>query len=160
MSCNSDYTQGEWRDILLLTVYTIALKAKEARTTFSMTKIPAFIKEAISLQNFLTAGQKKYPENELINDLVSCLKISDDAKDRNKFTEDLPQLEELVENVNRYLAEKSDETEASEYRAFVYELAYEICKSAGGGFFGISENVDATEAEFLHNLKSCLLADS
>lgn len=159
MSCNSDYTIGEWQDILMLTLYVIALKAEDAKSAFSITKIPTLIKEAMSQQNFLVQGQKKYPENELINDVVSFLKPSKNGDKQNNFKKEIPKLETLVERVNTSLAEKSDEKEASEFRAFVYELSYEICKSAGGGFFGVGENVDASEAELLHKLKSCLLAE-
>ena len=158
MSCNTDYTKEEWKDILALTFYAIVAKGKAVRNKISLTRIPTLLKEVVSLQSFLSAGQKKYPDNELISSVVIDLKPSGQNNDKSRFDGEIPDLETLVERVNQYLLKNSDDTEASEFRAFVYELAYEVCKSAGGGLLGLSENIDAAEAELLHRLKSSLLA--
>jgi hypothetical protein len=70
---------------------------------------------------------------------------------------DVKFFEPLIERVNDALKEKSNEKEAGEYRAFVYELSCEVCKSAGGGFLGLNPEIDAEEAEFLKKLKAALL---
>lgn len=157
MSCSSDYTPEEWRDFLALTVYVMAFKARDAQKHMAIRKIPALVKEAFAHQGFLEEGRAKYAENELVNDVVNELKTPEQQQQRIDINNDLPDLEELIGRVNEALAQKSDDTEASEFRAFVYQLAYEVCKAAGGGFLGIGENIDAKEADFLHRLKSSLL---
>jgi hypothetical protein len=59
--------------------------------------------------------------------------------------------------VNAVLAEKADDQEAAAYRAFVYELAYEVANACGDGFLGMGERINADEAKFLQNLKALLL---
>lgn len=164
MSCSSDYTKEEWREILTLSMYVLASKGMEAKKSVFFTKVAGLVKEAIVGQNLLLEFQNRYQHNELINNVIAELKpgVSSGSGEAKKFelSSKLPHLEELAHNVNQTLLKKSDETEASEFRAFVYELAYEICKSAGGGFLGLSENIDAGEAELLHRLKSSLLEGS
>jgi hypothetical protein len=164
MSCSSDYTKEEWNEILSLAMYVLAAKGMEAKKSVFFTRVAGLVKEAIVGQNLLFEFQKKYQHNELINNVITDLKpgVSSNTGEAKRFelSAKLPHLEELVHNVNQTLRKNSDETEASEYRAFVYELAYDICKAAGGGFLGLSENIDAGEAELLHRLKSSLLEDS
>lgn len=159
MSCSSDYTPEEWRDLVTLAMYVLGSKILEAKNGIFFTRIAGMVKEAISSQSLLVDFEKKYPDNELVISVISCLKPGSSGKS-NELKDKLPPLEELVYRVNQILQEKSDEQEASEYRAFIYEFSYEICKSAGGGFLGISENIDAGEADLLHRLKSSLLEGS
>ncbi len=117
------------------------------------------IKEGITFQTSLKKAADKYPTNGLIGSLVSGMTAGPGEKKEHDFPEKLPHLEELVHRVNQILDEKSDETEAGEYRAFVYELAYDVCKSAGAGFLGTGENINAYEADFLQRLKTSLLKE-
>jgi hypothetical protein len=158
LSQNLDYSKEEWLDIMLLAGLAMATKVVEGTNRFSIFpgRLFGLIKEAVTYNELLDKVSKKYPDNELISEVVSSLKKPSHSQS-NKVLKKVQEIEPLVDRVNVALAEKSDEKEAGEYRAFAYEVAYEVCKSAGGGFLGIKENIDAKEAEFLQKLKSALL---
>ena len=159
MSSKADYTLEEWREILTLATYVMAFKVEKAKKSIIFTGVIGLVKELFVGQSSAVELQKKYVDNELIACIIAYLK-PEKAGEKLDFEMKLPNLEELVHNVDQTLLKKSDEKETAEYKAFVYELAYEICKAAGGGLLGLSENIDSNEAELLHRLKSCLLADS
>jgi hypothetical protein len=160
MSNREDYSAEEWQDIILLGGIAMATKIVDGTNRLVMTpsRIFSIIKEAVTYQQLLDKVKNKYPDNDLIADIVTSMKQMNSQNPGSKANiKKAKSLEPLVERVNECLAQKSDEQEASQYRAFVYELAYEVCKSAGGGWFGIGEQIDAQEAEFLQELKSLLL---
>ncbi|MFZ5951488.1 MAG: hypothetical protein ACOYXC_12335 [Candidatus Rifleibacteriota bacterium] len=159
MSCKAEYTPQEWRDLITLAFYVMGEKAGEIKKSFFFTRIIGLIKESLAFQASMKKASGKYPTNGLIGSLVSSMSAGPGEKRDCDVPEELPHLEELVYRVNQILDEKSDETEAREYRAFVYELAYDVCKSAGAGFLGTGENIDAHEAEFLQRLKTALLGE-
>ncbi|MEW6708776.1 MAG: hypothetical protein AB1403_03055 [Candidatus Riflebacteria bacterium] len=159
MSCKAEYTPQEWRDLTTLAFYVMGDKAGELKNSFFFTKLIGLIKEGMTFQTSLKKAAAKYPTNGLIGSLVSSMSAGPGEKKEHDIPEKLPHLEELVYRVNQILDEKSDDTEAGEYRAFVYELAYDVCKSAGAGFLGTGENIDAHEAEFLQRLKTALLGE-
>jgi hypothetical protein len=157
MSCRYDYSIEEWDDILKLAAIGIIQKLCNVEVSFMMKGVFSVIKEAIAYQNFFAKAIEKYPENELIIDVIDSLKTQKSGKNKELKPENVPNIKKLADRVNALLEERSDEKEAGEYRAFVYELTYEIFNSAGGGFFGFSSNIDADEARFLRDLKAALL---
>ncbi len=160
MSGREDYSVEEWQDIILLGGIAMATKIVDGTNRLIMTpsRIFGIIKEAVTYQQLLDKVKNKYPDNDLIADIVTSMKqMNSQNSDSKTQIKKAKSLAPLVERVNECLAQKSDEKESSQYRAFVYELAYEVCKSAGGGWFGLGEQIDAQEAEFLQELKSLLL---
>lgn len=158
MSDNTDYNREEWRDLVLLASIGLGIKFSQMSSAFSIKKIFSTVKEAFSYQQLLSKLQSKYPGNDLIADIVKNLqRTGKNSNEKSDFLKEINDFESLIARVNDTLQEKSHEKEAGEYRAFVYELACEVCKSAGGGFLGLNPEIDAEEAEFLKKLKAALL---
>ncbi|MGM0599390.1 MAG: hypothetical protein ACQETH_06190 [Candidatus Rifleibacteriota bacterium] len=160
MSDNTDYSPEEWRDLTVLAGIGIGRKVLKKANTFTIRKIFSTVKEAFSYQQTLGKLEQKYPDNQLIADIIKGLqkeKENNAFNNKSELMNDVKFFEPLIDRVNDALKEKSNEKEAGEYRAFVYELSCEVCKAAGGGFLGLSSEIDAEEAQFLKKLKAALL---
>ena len=159
MSDNTDYNKEEWRDLILLASIGLGYKFVKTQKNLSISKMFSMIKEAFSYQQVLSQMKSKYSDNRLICDIVANINNSSMNNNRHEMLDKIKNFESLVDRVNEILAEKSNPEEAGEYRAFVYELSCEVCKAAGGGFLGLSSDIDAEEAQFLKDLKKALLGD-
>jgi len=163
MSKRENYDIQEWQDLRLLACCGILSKLPQglpdARKINSFSDAVIMIRELLALGNFLSQSLTKYADYQLMNDLILDLKENgkDIANDgSNVMIEDL---DRLVSRANEILAERAEEGEAQAYRAFVYELAYEVANACGDGFLGMGNRINMSEAEFLHNLKTRLLGE-
>lgn len=158
MSSIDDYTKQEWRNIIILASHGISeLRLKKKRLSASM--LVGIVKELAAFSGFFAKAKAKYPNNELVKDVAECLKDGNKCKETYFLPETYPQVEDIAAKVNSILAKKSDKVEASEFRAFVYEMTFELCNASGDGFLGAGAKINASEAELLHRLKSSMLGE-
>lgn len=163
MSKRENYEIQEWQDLRLLACCGILSKLPagqpDSRKINSISDAVIMIRELLALGTFLSQSLTKYGDYELMNDLILDLKENgkDVANEGSPIM--IEDLDRLVSRANEILAERAEEGEAQAYRAFVYELAYEVANASGDGFLGLGSRINMNEAEFLHNLKTRLLGD-
>ncbi len=162
MSGRNQYEPEEWKKLNLLAASGILYKVNGiSRGARSLSGVVVILRELVALGSFLAASLEKYGRHELLKDLINDLKerskIKVNAEEEEETQTEIEDLDALVAEVNAILAEKADEEEAQAYRAFVYELAFEVANASGDGFLGMGTKINAKEAVFLHDLKSLLL---
>jgi hypothetical protein len=160
MSCRTDYTTEEWNELVnisFLGAYLVVGTARKLR----FSKVATLIRETIALQKFLARAKDIYPDNQLLQDILLEFRGHQRGERIDKFLPETGENEIIarVGSINKILAEKSIPVEAAQFKAFVYELAYEVCHASGDGFFGGGPKINADEARFLTILKRELLED-
>lgn len=158
MSQKSDYTEAEWTQLVGLSVLIPVHLLKSGISPLSIIRK---IKEVAAYTASRTKIVEKYPDNSLIKDIFSNLN-ADNQQVGDVFKEcieDRAALSNLIKEVNEVLIQKSDDTEAGEYKAAIYQYATEIASASGDGFFGGGAKINTQEAEFLHALKQELLGN-
>lgn len=162
MSKRDAYDYEEWQDLRVLACSGILYKIEPGNSSGikkpnSLSGVVILVRELLALGSFLSLSLEKYGQHELMADLINDLKENGKSITSEKEPIEVGDIDHLVNRANEILAAKADETEAQAYRAFVYELAYEVANASGDGFFGTGARINAKEADFLQNLKARLL---
>ncbi len=162
MSTRTEYGFEEWQELRVLACSGILYKmepgaGKAHQMPDSISGVVILIRELLALGSFLSKSMEKYGQYEMLSELITDLKENGKTISAETSPVSVADLDNLVERVNQILALKAREEEAQAYRAFVYELAYEVANASGDGFFGTGTKINAKEAEFLQNLKALLL---
>ncbi len=158
MTKKANFEAKEWHDLLHLACIGVSYKYS-TRDLHSLNQLVVFIREMMSVQQFLTSAREKYGRYELINDLINELVTSCNSREEmlNDNLADFKNLKPVIERANQILNARVSAEEAQAMRAFTYELAFEIANAAGDGFFGTGEKISQSENEFLQELKRRLL---
>ena len=164
------FSEEEWK---LLSIAPPLVGAAMSGAAFS--GVMGSIKEALANSKTILEGAKKYPENELIQEVVNKPNSWGDAKQRNQYFQeilkekmqanDIKKPEEMVdfvlcecENLNTLLEEKASLEQTAQYKEWLLTIANNVASAAkeGGtlGFGGV--RVSDSERDFYDRLKTTL----
>lgn len=159
MSSRANYTPREWKKLHEL---TSAIPFYLLKTDFSFFRAVGKLKEGQAFIEFVQKIQDMYPSNKLIKSLFQ-VDVNHEGKTNSpnliKLTgaSAMDYFGDLIAECNQILNEKSDEKEAGELKAAVYQIATTVASASGDGFFGGGKKINKKEAIFLQFLKSNLL---
>ncbi len=150
MSHKSDYTNEEWNKLLRLVagiVWHIEMKQTEAndweiKKLAGTAQALAGNSAGIDLMVDLSKDVKSYVFDALSN-----------PSDVKAFKSP-GFVEAAIKDCSHILREKATHREVSEFKDFVYKIAFRLADNSGDGYPGFGRKVDAGEAEFLLVLKS------
>ncbi len=135
MSKRENYDIQEWQELRLLACCGILCKlrpgAPEVKKVKSLTDAVILIRELLALGSFLSQSLEKYGDFEFMRDMIGDLKDNGNAIASEGSPIMIEDLDRLVARANEILADRAEESEAQAFRAFVYELAYEVANASG-----------------------------
>lgn len=156
MSQKSDYTEVEWGKLIGLSVTVPVYLLKKGLSALSIVRK---VKEVQAYTAFRAKIVEKYPNNFLVTNIFATFN-TESKETGNILSECLKSreaLSSLINEVNEILSQKSDDGEAGEFKAAIYQYATEIASASGDGLLGGGAKINAQEAAFLHDLKRDLL---
>ena len=162
MTNQADYSQEEWQTLLdgpALVGTLIMLAGKSGLGS---------MKESMAVAAGILSGVNEYPENELVQGIISSRKGGMKSTVEN-LSSDNPYLglkpEALLEavvdrckDINLLLSRNSSSAEADEYKQWMVDVGQRVAEAAKeGGFLGIGgERVSEAETDALKQIRTAL----
>lgn len=164
------FSEEEWK---LLSIAPPLVGAAMSGAAFS--GVMGSVKEALANSKTIMDGATKYPDNELIQEVINKPNSWKDAKQRNQYFQEIlkekmqeqniKKPEEMVafvltevEKVNGILAEKASLEQSSQYKEWLKGIAENVANAAKeGSTFGFGgTRVSEQETDFYDRLSALL----
>lgn len=168
------FSEEEWK---LLSIAPPLVGAAMSTSAFS--GVMGSVKEALANSKTIMDGANKYPDNELIQEVINKPKTWTDAKQRNTYFQEIlkekikeqniKKPEEMVafvlgevEKIKPILAEKASLEQAAQYKEWLLGIAENVANAAKeGSTFGFGgTRVSPQEKDFFDQLKASLESEA
>lgn len=152
MTTKDDFSEDEWR-IVAMSPFSAGM----AVTMADLTLVSAY-KEAMALAGKLADSKDAYRDNELLTAVLSQSYESQKqpARKRRSPAEMMSDALAEVARAAALVDSRAPKAEAAEFKAFLYEVAEQVARASGEGWFGLGKKVSGRETECLAELKEIL----
>lgn len=156
MTARIDYTSQEWE-----TLDDLPYLMGAAIIVVSHSGALGKIKEAFSIISAASEPAKQFPDNMLIQELLSLHIESQGMEEKHRIQgkeEVVSFVLEKCHEAMKILEQKSTQQETEEYKRWLWLAAEHVAKAASsGGFLGVGARlIDDDEAAFLETLRETL----